>query len=148
MNEEIRQAFEDWNSGRACLGNDGNYRFRTKQTLNALGLQYVGSGKIAPWNKTIKKLFPSNEDFHDAAEEFHEGERTMNDHWKLVSAYLADCHAANCEYFVSLKSTSNRNKERFRSIAEKALRYLKEEDTPNSRRTLEDVIERLVETQR
>lgn len=63
--EVFNRAFDDWNSGRAYLGNDGNYRMKD-------------TGQIAPWNRPVKERFPTRapgskinlpgaSDFSDAA---------------------------------------------------------------------------------
>lgn len=60
----IQRAFDDWNEHRAYLDNGGNYRVRPETAT----LTHRPSGKIAPWNKEVKRLFPSCREFHAAAQ--------------------------------------------------------------------------------
>ncbi len=60
----LKQAFSDWNSGRAYLDNNGNYRVRGSLSR---------SGKIAPWNLTVKRGFKSHQEFSNAASNFKQG---------------------------------------------------------------------------
>ena len=50
--------------------------------------------------------------------------------WKRIAAYLASCHAATAEYEGQLKRTSRSSKDRFASICQKAMDYLKGVDSP------------------
>ncbi len=54
----VQQAFRDWNERRAYVDNQRNYRVKR---------QGSSSGPIAPWNKEVKRLFPSCAEFHAAA---------------------------------------------------------------------------------
>ncbi len=54
----IKQALEDWRSGRAYIDNAGNYRIKAEGRP---------SGPIAPWNKEAKATFESVQDLHKAA---------------------------------------------------------------------------------
>ena len=57
---DLKQAFSDWNSGRAYIDGNGNY--------HVLSLARM-SGPIAPWNLIVKRRFKSVSDFHNAAKE-------------------------------------------------------------------------------
>lgn len=59
----IRQAFRDWNERRAYLDNGGNYRVRSEPATPT----HRPGGKIAPWNKEVKRRFASCSEFHAAA---------------------------------------------------------------------------------
>lgn len=62
----VKQAFQDWNSNRAYLDNGRNYRVRSEPATPT----YRPRGKIASWNKEVKRLFPSCAEFHVAALQF------------------------------------------------------------------------------
>jgi hypothetical protein len=59
MDEVLKQAYHDWNSGRAYIDNNDNYHVRNANSAN---------GKIAPWNKVIKHKYRSVTDFHNDAQ--------------------------------------------------------------------------------
>ena len=59
----IKQAFRDWNEHRAYLDNGGNYRVRSEPATPT----HRPSGKIAPWNREVKRLFADSGEFHRAA---------------------------------------------------------------------------------
>jgi hypothetical protein len=61
--DAIRQAFRDWNTRRAYIDNGGNYRVRPEPATPT----HRPSGKIAPWNKEVKRRFASCSEFHAAA---------------------------------------------------------------------------------
>lgn len=61
---EIRQAFRDWNEHRAYVDNGGNYRLRPEPATPT----HRPRGKIAPWNKEVRRAFPSCREFHEAAQ--------------------------------------------------------------------------------
>jgi hypothetical protein len=61
--EPIRQAFRDWNERRAYLDNGGNYRLRPEPATPT----HRPSGKIASWNKEVKRRFANCSEFHAAA---------------------------------------------------------------------------------
>lgn len=63
MSPEIRQAVEDWKSGRAYMGNDRNYRLRQRQ----IGWKWYGRGPVAPWNRAAKRLSPTTDALHALA---------------------------------------------------------------------------------
>ena len=54
----VRTAFQEWLSKRAYLDSGGNYRVR------------VDKRRIAPWNKEVKRVFPSVQEFHRAAVQY------------------------------------------------------------------------------
>jgi hypothetical protein len=56
----IEHAMQDWASGAAYLDNGGNYRLKGENSRR---------GKIAPWNKTAKRTFPSALELHRACAE-------------------------------------------------------------------------------
>jgi hypothetical protein len=58
----IEQAFTDWTDGRAYIDNNGNYRVKQPRT-NGLS----SGGRIAPWNKEVKRSFSDVQAFHEAA---------------------------------------------------------------------------------
>lgn len=60
----VQRAFRDWNENRAYLDNGGNYRVRPEAATPT----HRPKGKIAPWNKEVKRLFPSCAEFHAAAQ--------------------------------------------------------------------------------
>lgn len=64
MNESIQQAFRDWNESRAYIDNGGNYRVRPEAATPT----HRPRGKVAPWNKEVKRLFSSCAEFHAAAQ--------------------------------------------------------------------------------
>jgi hypothetical protein len=63
MTKSILQAFRDWNDSSAYLDNNGNYRVRTRGADGYLSPR----GKIAPWNKEVKRAFADSGEFHRAA---------------------------------------------------------------------------------
>lgn len=65
----IRQAFADWNDHRAYLDNGGNYRVREEAATPT----HRPNGKIAPWNREVKRLFADSAQFHRAAQEWKDG---------------------------------------------------------------------------
>jgi hypothetical protein len=68
MSAAIRQAFADWTSNRAYLDNGRNYRVREEPATPT----HRPSGKIAPWNREVKRLFADCGEFHRAAQEWKE----------------------------------------------------------------------------
>jgi hypothetical protein len=65
--ELLKQAFRDWLGGEAYLDRAGkNYRLRTKGTPTSRG----ADRGVAPWNRLVKRLYPDNQKFHDAAKEY------------------------------------------------------------------------------
>lgn len=66
--DAVKQAFNDWNSNRAYLDNGRNYRVRPEPATPT----YRPKGKIASWNKEVKRLFTSCHEFHIAAMQFKE----------------------------------------------------------------------------
>jgi hypothetical protein len=66
--QAVQQAFRDWNQGRAYRDNNGNYRVRVRDADGYLS----SNGKIAAWNKEVKRLFISAAHFHLAAQETKE----------------------------------------------------------------------------
>lgn len=63
--KSVQQAFRDWNESRAYIDNGGNYRVRSEAATPT----HRPSGKIAPWNKEVKRLFADSGEFHRAARE-------------------------------------------------------------------------------
>lgn len=61
--DTVQQAFRDWNEHRAYVDNGGNYRVRPEAATPT----HRPAGKIAPWNREVKRLFPSSAEFHTAA---------------------------------------------------------------------------------
>jgi len=55
----IQQAFRDWNEGRAYVDGGRNYRVRPEAATPT----HRPSGKIAPWNREVKRLFPGCKEF-------------------------------------------------------------------------------------
>lgn len=76
----VQQAFHDWNEHRAYVDNGGNYRVRPEAATPTHRL----SGKIAPWNKEVKRLFPSGAEFHAAARESLEPRLLTEEEAQLV----------------------------------------------------------------
>lgn len=68
--DSVKQAFRDWNTNRAYLDNGRNYRVRPEPATPT----HRPSGKIAPWNKEVKRLFADCHEFHVAAMQFKLGE--------------------------------------------------------------------------
>jgi hypothetical protein len=64
--DAVQQAFRDWIERRAYVDNGRNYRVRLEPATPTRR----PSGKIAPWNKEVKRLFPSCAEFHAAATAF------------------------------------------------------------------------------
>ena len=64
MTGSIKQAFRDWNEQRAYLDNGGNYRVRPEAATPT----HRPKGKIATWNKEVKRMFASCKEFHEAAQ--------------------------------------------------------------------------------
>jgi hypothetical protein len=62
--DTVQQAFHDWNEHRAYVDNGGNYRLRPEAATPT----HRPRGGIAPWNKDVKRLFPSCAEFHAAAQ--------------------------------------------------------------------------------
>lgn len=62
----LQSAFRAWIERRAYLDNGGNYRLRSEPATPT----HHPRGKIAPWNREVKRLFPSSFEFHQAATEF------------------------------------------------------------------------------
>jgi DNA repair protein RadC len=66
---DLRQAFDDWTSGRAYLGNDGNYRLKGDPFVAGAEMTpRVNRARVAPWNRIAKATFPDADAFHHAAE--------------------------------------------------------------------------------
>jgi hypothetical protein len=80
----VRQAFRDWNDSSVYLDSNGNYRVRTRSADGYLS----PNGKIAPWNKEVKRLFISTAHFHLAAQEAKEGQ---------TRRFCASCEASLTE---------------------------------------------------
>lgn len=55
---ELKAAFQAWLSNDAYLSNGGHYRLKSNK------------GRIAPWNKAVRKAYPETADFHEAAHDF------------------------------------------------------------------------------
>ena len=51
----LQSAFSDWLCGRLYLDNGGNYRRHERKS------------PVAPYNRSLKRLYPDNLDFHSAA---------------------------------------------------------------------------------
>jgi hypothetical protein len=51
----LQQAFSDWVTRRLYVDGHGNYRL------------YVPRRPVAPYNRRLKRLYPNNQDFHEAA---------------------------------------------------------------------------------
>jgi hypothetical protein len=51
----LQSAFLDWLTGRIYLDGGGNYRSR------------LTGRRVVPYNRSLKRLFPHNQDFHRAA---------------------------------------------------------------------------------
>lgn len=88
--DAVQQAFRDWNEHRAYVDNGGNYRVRPEAATPT----HRPAGKIAPWNREAKRLFPSSAEFHTAArkslQQVGQGAKTTtkgNDN----SAIIRDC---------------------------------------------------------
>jgi hypothetical protein len=62
----VQQAFRDWNDNRAYLDNGRNYRVRPEPATPT----YRPKGKVASWNREVKRLFADSGEFHRAATEF------------------------------------------------------------------------------
>lgn len=60
--DDFSAAFHAWNSNLAYLDNGGNYRLRPEPATPT----HRPRGKIAPWNQTVKRAFPSSAEFHAA----------------------------------------------------------------------------------
>lgn len=67
----IQDAFRAWIDHRAYLDNGRNYRLRPEPATPTRR----PSGQIAPWNKEVKRLFPSCAEFHQAAMRFRDEQR-------------------------------------------------------------------------
>lgn len=57
----IEQAFRCWNEHRAYVDDYDNYRMKRHGSIH---------GPVASWNRVVKELFPSYQEFHAAATEF------------------------------------------------------------------------------
>lgn len=55
---EIRQAFADWNGGRAYVDDRGNYHVKRPGK---------SAGPIAPWSRAVRRAYPDSGAFHAAA---------------------------------------------------------------------------------
>lgn len=71
----IQDAFRAWTENRAYVDNGRNYRLRPEAATPT----YRPKGKIAPWNKEVKRLFPSCMEFHQAATEFCADEQRVKE---------------------------------------------------------------------
>lgn len=58
MDEILKQAYNDWISGKAYIDNNGNYHIKNTGS---------SSGAIASWNKIIKSKYKSVSEFHSDA---------------------------------------------------------------------------------
>lgn len=65
----IRAAFAAWLDHRAYVDNGGNYRLRPEPATPT----HHPRGKIAPWNREVKRLFASSAEFHAAAHGYATG---------------------------------------------------------------------------
>lgn len=74
----LSHAFDAWLSNHAYIDGNGNYHCKD---------MYKSSGPIAPWNKTIKRLYPSYRAFHDAAIAWH----------RAITQYERDCQDVACQ---------------------------------------------------
>lgn len=64
----IGQAISDWYIGKAYIDGGGNYRLRTERHYRGGRWVWTGRGKVAPWNRVARAVFPSSAELHDAAE--------------------------------------------------------------------------------
>lgn len=62
----VKEAFRAWVENRVYVDGGRNYRLRPEAATPT----YRPRGKVAPWNKEVKRLFPSSADFHQAATKF------------------------------------------------------------------------------
>ncbi len=61
----LDQAFADWKSNKAYVDGAGNYRVRPEPATPT----HKVSGTVAPWNKEVKRLYPTSAEFNVAARE-------------------------------------------------------------------------------
>ena len=61
MDEILKQAYADWNNGKAYIDNNGNYHIRKTGS---------SSGAIASWNKNIKTMYKDVSEFHQEAHKY------------------------------------------------------------------------------
>jgi hypothetical protein len=71
--DTVQQAFRDWNEHRAYVDNGGNYRVRPEAATPT----HRPRGKIAPWNREVKRLFANCHDFHVAATTIRPAQNTQ-----------------------------------------------------------------------
>lgn len=62
----IQDAFRAWVERRVYLDNGGNYRLRPEPATPT----YSPRGKVAPWNREVKRMFANSGEFHKAAVKF------------------------------------------------------------------------------
>jgi hypothetical protein len=67
----VHQAFHDWNEHRAYVDNGGNYRVRLEPATPT----HRPAGKIASWNREVKRRFANCAEFHRAAKEAERDEQ-------------------------------------------------------------------------
>lgn len=97
----VQQAFRDWNEGRAYVDNGRNYRVRPEAATPT----HRPSGKIAPWNREVKRLFADSGKFHRAAKESRRQESHEFEAYHWISEIcrhcdggrFADCHVTEQE---------------------------------------------------
>lgn len=71
----IKEAFRLWIGNRVYVDGGRNYRLRPEAATPT----HRPSGKVAPWNKEVKRLFPSCAEFHEAATEFCTDEQRLKE---------------------------------------------------------------------
>lgn len=64
----LREAVRDWRAGRA-YSSGGKFYLHPLEQLSGSDYPMVGSGgKLAPWNKAVKKLIGSTSELHELGE--------------------------------------------------------------------------------
>ncbi len=65
----IEEAFRDWRARRAYVDTRGTYWLKDRIPLGAPIIAGAERRRMAPWSRTVKRYFPTVDEFHRAARE-------------------------------------------------------------------------------
>ena len=80
----LAEAVRDWRAGRAYHSNSGTYKIRPIVEVAGVPTIGNGSGKTAPWNKIVKKVWGNSSDgLHDAGQATYGGREAPTEFEKM-----------------------------------------------------------------